>query len=78
MSIFYALILQTSPSLSDGHTEFLIKDGLSIMRFLGWKLSDPVPHANTIWNFREASTLTEIAGTPAIAVLFLGIPCGPA
>jgi IS5 family transposase len=64
------LILQASHSLSDERTEFLIKDRLSFMRFLGLGLSDPVPDANTIWTFREALTRAEIAGKPAIAVLF--------
>src|SRR5215210_257785 len=48
------LILQASHSLSDERTEFLIKDRLSFMRFLGLGLADPVPDANTIWAFREA------------------------
>jgi hypothetical protein len=40
------------------------------MRFLGLRLSDPVPDANTISTFREALTRAEIGGKPAIAVLF--------
>src|SRR5918994_3052969 len=50
------LILQASHSLSDERTEFLIKDRLSLMRFLGLGLADPVPDANTIWSFRETLT----------------------
>jgi transposase, IS5 family len=34
--------------------EYLIKDRLSFMRFLGLGLADAVPDANTIWTFREA------------------------
>jgi transposase, IS5 family len=64
------LILQASHSLSDERTEFLIKDRLSFMRFLGLGLSDPVPDANTIWTFREALTRTTIGDASAIAVLF--------
>jgi IS5 family transposase len=64
------LILQASHSLSDERTEFLIKDRLSFMRFLGLGLSDPVPDANTIWTFREALTRAKIDGKPAIEVLF--------
>ena len=45
--MFKILILQASQSLSDERTEFLIKDRLSFMRFLGLGLSDPVPDANT-------------------------------
>jgi IS5 family transposase len=68
--MFKVLILQASHSLSDERTEFLIKDRLSFMRFLGLGLSDPVPDANTIWTFREALTRAGIAGRPAIEVLF--------
>jgi transposase, IS5 family len=68
--MFKVLILQTSHSLSDERTEFLIKDRLSFMRFLGLGLADPVPDANTIWTFREALTRAEIDGKPAIEVLF--------
>ena len=64
------LILQASHSLSDERTEFLIKDRLSFMRFLGLGLADPVPDANTIWTFREALTRGRIDGKPAIEVLF--------
>ncbi len=64
------LILQASHSLSDERTEFLIKDRLSFMRFLGLGLCDPVPDANTIWTFREALTRATIDGQPAIQVLF--------
>lgn len=68
--MFKVLILRASHALSDGRTEFLIQDRLSFMRFRGPGLSDPVPDANTIWTFREALTHAEIAGKPAIAVLF--------
>ena len=64
------LILQASHSLSDERTEFLIKDRLSFMRFLGMGLADPVPDANTIWTFREALTRAQIEELPAIQVLF--------
>ncbi len=64
------LILQASYSLSDERTEFLIKDRLSFMRFLGLGLSDPIPDANTIWTFREALTRATIGDAPAITVLF--------
>src|SRR6478752_793781 len=52
--MFKILILQAMHALSDERTEFLIKDRLSFMRFLGLGLADPVPDANTIWTFREA------------------------
>ncbi len=52
--MFKVLVLQASHSLSDERTEYLIKDRLSFMRFLGLGLADPVPDANTIWTFREA------------------------
>jgi transposase, IS5 family len=52
--MFKVLILQAMHALSDVRTEFLIKDRLSFMRFLGLGLADAVPDANTIWTFREA------------------------
>lgn len=52
--MFKILLLQAMHSLSDERAEYLIKDRLSFMRFLGLSLSDAVPDANTIWTFREA------------------------
>ncbi len=52
--MFKVLVLQAMHSLSDERCEYLIKDRLSFMRFLGMSLADPVPDANTIWNYREA------------------------
>jgi IS5 family transposase len=54
--MFKVLILQTMHSPSDERCEYLIKDRLSFMRFLGLGLADPVPDANTIWTFREGLT----------------------
>jgi transposase, IS5 family len=68
--MFKVLILQASHSLSDERTEFLIKDRLSFMRFLGLGLADPVPDANTIWTFREALTGAILEDRSAIEVLF--------
>jgi transposase, IS5 family len=52
--MFKILLLQAMHSLSDERAEYLIKDRLSFMRFLGLSRSDAVPDANTIWTFREA------------------------
>jgi transposase, IS5 family len=52
--MFKILLLQAMHSLSDERCEYLIRDRLSFMRFLGLGLSDTVPDANTIWTFREA------------------------
>jgi transposase len=49
--MFKILILQAMHSLSDERCEYLIKDRLSFMRFLGLGLSDAVPDANTIGRF---------------------------
>ena len=46
--MFKVLILQTMHALSDERTEFLIKDRLSFMRFLGLGLADTVPDANHV------------------------------
>ena len=68
--MFKTLILQASHNLSDERTEYLIRDRLSFMRFLGLGLAARVPDANTIWTFREALTRARIAGKPAIEVVF--------
>ena len=60
--MFKVLILQSSHNLSDERTEYLIRDRLSFMRFLGLGLADTVPDANTIWGFREALTRARISG----------------
>ena len=52
--MFKVLLLQAMHSLSDERCEYLIRDRLSFMRFLGLGLADLVPDANTIWTFREA------------------------
>lgn len=52
--MFKVLLLQAMHTLSDERCEYLIRDRLSFMRFLGMGLADPVPDANTIWNYREA------------------------
>src|ERR1700756_2415201 len=70
--MFKVLVLQASHNLSDERTEYLIRDRLSFMRFLGLGLADTVPDANTIWTFREALTRARIAGRPGIEVLFEG------
>ena len=46
--MFKILLLQAMHGLSDERTEYLIKDRLSFMRFLGLGLSNTVPDANTI------------------------------
>ena len=43
------LLLQAMHLLSGESCEFLIRNRLSFMRFLGLDLADPVPEANTIW-----------------------------
>src|SRR3712207_6358963 len=52
--MFKVLLLQAMHALSDERAEYLVKDRLSFMRFLGLGLADPVPDANTIRTFREA------------------------
>jgi transposase, IS5 family len=68
--MFKVLILQSSHNLSDERTQYLIRDRLSFMRFLGLGLADTVPDANTIWGFREALTRARVGGRPAIEVVF--------
>lgn len=51
--MFKVLVLQTLYSLSDDAVEFMIRDRLSFMRFLGLGLGDRVPDAKTVWLYRE-------------------------
>lgn len=51
---FRMLVLQSLHGLSLDATERLVRDRLSWMRFCGLEIADPVPDANTLWDFREA------------------------
>ncbi|HEY9006204.1 MAG TPA: IS5 family transposase [Ohtaekwangia sp.] len=51
--MFKILILQRYYNLSDDNTEYAILDRLSFMRFLGLTITDRVPDAKTIWNYRN-------------------------
>ncbi len=58
VSMFKALILQTQHNLSDARMEFMIRDRLSWMRFLGFDLGGPTPDKNTLRHFRNRLTET--------------------
>lgn len=58
VSMFKALILQAQHNLSDKKMEFMIRDRLSWMRFLGFDLGSPTPDENTIRHFRNRMTET--------------------
>ena len=61
--MFKILVLQALYSLSDDAAEFLIRDRLSFMRFLGLGLGERVPDAKTIWLFREQLVRAEAMET---------------
>ena len=56
VAMFKILILQAQHNLSDALTEFMIRDRLSWMRFLGFSLGDRTPDENTIRHFRNRMT----------------------
>lgn len=58
VALFKILILQAQHSLSDARTEFMIRDRLSWMRFLGVSLGDRTPDENTIRHFPDRMTET--------------------
>jgi len=60
--MFKVLVLQALYNLSDEQTEFMIRDRLSFMRFLGLGMKDTVPDATTIWLFREHLTQAKAIG----------------
>lgn len=62
--MFKILILQKYHGLSDEATEAQIKDRLSFMSFLGLRLGDEVPDANTIWDFKELIKKDKHEGSP--------------
>lgn len=51
--MFKILILQAQHNLSDAKMEFMIRDRLSWLRFLGFDLGAPTPDENTIRLFRN-------------------------
>ncbi len=54
--MFKVLILAAQNNVSDARMEYLIRDRLSWLRFLGFDLGAPTPDANTIRMFRERLT----------------------
>jgi IS5 family transposase len=56
VTMFKALIVQAQNTVTDARMEFLIRDRLSWLRFLGFELGKPTPDANTIRMFRERLT----------------------
>lgn len=58
VSMFKALILQVQHNLSAAKMEFMIRDRLSWMRFLGFDLGGPTPDENMIRLFRNKLTET--------------------
>lgn len=65
VAMFKVLILAAQNNVSDARMEFLIRDRLSWLRFLGFDLGQPTPDENTIRQFRERLT-----GAGAIRRLF--------
>jgi len=56
VAMFKVLILAAQHTVSDARMEFLIRDRLSWLRFLGFDLGKPTPDENTIRLFRERLT----------------------
>ena len=56
VATFKILILEARHTVSDEWMEFLTRDRLSWLRFLGFELGSPTPDRNTIWTFRERLT----------------------
>ena len=56
VAMFKVLILAAQNTVSDARMEFLIRDRLSWLRFLGFDLGAPTPDENTIRLFREKLT----------------------
>jgi len=54
--MFKVLVLASMHNLSNERMEFLIRDRLSWLRFLGLAVNEPTPDQKTIWLFREKLT----------------------
>lgn len=65
VSMFKILILAAQNNVADARMEYLIRDRLSWLRFLGFDLGAPTPDANTIRLFRE-----KLTGAGTLQVLF--------
>ena len=48
------LVLQKFHDLRDMECEFQIRDRFSFISFLRWHHRDPIPNAQTIWDFKQA------------------------
>jgi len=70
VAMFKVLILAAQHNVSDARMEFLIRDRLSWLRFLGLELGRPTPDENTIRLFREK--LTEAGAIRALFEEFDG------
>jgi transposase, IS5 family len=64
VAMLKVLILAAQNNVSDARMEYLIRDRLSWLRFLGFDLGSPTPDANTIRLFREK--LTEAGALDAL------------
>ena len=64
VAMLKVLILAAQNNVSDARMEYLIRDRLSWLRFLGFDLGAPTPDANTIRLFREK--LTEAGALDAV------------
>ena len=53
LQMFKILLVQRWENLSDPQMEFALKDRLSVIRFVGLSISDPVPDHSTINRFRN-------------------------
>ena len=56
VTMFKVLVLASMHNLSDERMEFLIRDRLSWLRFLGFQIGEPTPDQKAIWLFREKLT----------------------
>jgi transposase len=62
VAMFKVLLLQAQHDLSDARAEFMIRDRLSWMRFLGFGLNEPTPDENTIRHFQNKLTAVGAIG----------------
>jgi transposase, IS5 family len=68
--MFKILVLQKYYGLSDEGTQFQIEDRISFQSFLGLRMGDQMPDANTIWDFKELIEAEGRAGSARLFAIF--------
>ena len=70
VTMFKVFVLASMHNMSDEGMEFLIRDRLSWLRFLGFEIGEPTPNQKTIYLLREKLTQEKLTQPGAFKSLF--------